>query len=42
MSFIYIMIITEVIVGSSIVLGFYLIIFIGKYNKNRKDKKVNP
>ena len=36
------MIVSEVIVGSSIVLGFYLMIFIGKYNKKRINKKTNP
>ena len=36
------MIVSEVIVGSSIVVGFYLIILAGKYNKKRMNKKVNP
>lgn len=36
------MIVSEVIVGSSIVVGFYLMILLGKYNKNRKNIKVNP
>jgi hypothetical protein len=36
------MIVSEVIVGSSIVVGFYLMLLLGKYNKKRTNKKVNP
>lgn len=36
------MIVSEVIVGSSIVVGFYLMILLGKYNKKRMNRKVNP